>query len=66
VGEPERIRRIPGRASRSGAGEVSGRDRCDLATEQQSAVAELLERGGGWSWILGDLKTLLESGSSLS
>jgi uncharacterized protein YndB with AHSA1/START domain len=31
--------------------------------EQVASVARLHEGGGGWSWILSDLKTLLETGS---
>jgi uncharacterized protein YndB with AHSA1/START domain len=30
--------------------------------EQVASVAKLREGGGGWSWILSDLKTLLETG----
>jgi uncharacterized protein YndB with AHSA1/START domain len=33
--------------------------------EQVSTEAKLREGGGGWSWILSDLKTLLETGKSL-
>ena len=32
---------------------------------QVASVAPLAQGGGGWTWILSDLKTLLESGSSL-
>lgn len=32
---------------------------------QVGSVARIYEGGGGWSWILSDLKTLLESGKSL-
>ncbi|MGH2659489.1 MAG: SRPBCC domain-containing protein [Actinomycetota bacterium] len=32
--------------------------------EQVASVARLYEGGGGWSWILSDLKTLLETGIS--
>jgi uncharacterized protein YndB with AHSA1/START domain len=31
--------------------------------EQVASVARLHEGGGGWSWILSDLKTLLETGT---
>jgi hypothetical protein len=31
-------------------------------TEQLTSSARLREGGGGWSWILSDLKPLLESG----
>ena len=31
--------------------------------EQAASVARLHEGGGGWSWILSDLKTLLETGT---
>ena len=31
--------------------------------EQVTSVARLHEGGGGWSWILSDLKTLLETGT---
>ena len=33
--------------------------------EQVTSQAKLREGGGGWSWILSDLKTLLETGKSL-
>jgi uncharacterized protein YndB with AHSA1/START domain len=33
--------------------------------EQVTNQAKLREGGGGWSWILSDLKTLLETGKSL-
>ena len=33
--------------------------------EQVTTEAKLREGGGGWSWILSDLKTLLETGKSL-
>jgi hypothetical protein len=29
------------------------------------AGGALAEGGGGWSWVLSDLKTLLESGSAM-
>ena len=32
---------------------------------QVASIAPLAQGGGGWTWILSDLKTLLESGSSL-
>ena len=32
---------------------------------QVASTAPLAQGGGGWTWILSDLKTLLESGSSL-
>jgi uncharacterized protein YndB with AHSA1/START domain len=32
---------------------------------QLASVARLHEGGGGWSWFLSDLKTLLETGNSL-
>jgi uncharacterized protein YndB with AHSA1/START domain len=34
--------------------------------EQVASVARIFEGGGGWSWILSDLKTLLETGNSLA
>jgi uncharacterized protein YndB with AHSA1/START domain len=34
--------------------------------EQVTSTAPLEQGGGGWSWILSDLKTLLESGNPLS
>jgi hypothetical protein len=34
--------------------------------EQVASVARLHEGGGGWSWILSDLKTLLETGTPAS
>jgi uncharacterized protein YndB with AHSA1/START domain len=36
-----------------------------IHAEQVSTEAKLREGGGGWSWILSDLKTLLETGKSL-
>jgi uncharacterized protein YndB with AHSA1/START domain len=33
-----------------------------VTAEQIAGVARLQEGGGGWSWILSDLKTLLETG----
>jgi uncharacterized protein YndB with AHSA1/START domain len=33
--------------------------------EQLASVAKIYEGGGGWSWVLSDLKTLLETGNSL-
>jgi uncharacterized protein YndB with AHSA1/START domain len=36
-----------------------------IHAEQVSNVARIREGGGGWSWILSDLKTLLETGKSL-
>jgi uncharacterized protein YndB with AHSA1/START domain len=36
-----------------------------IHAEQVSTQAKLREGGGGWSWILSDLKTLLETGKSL-
>jgi uncharacterized protein YndB with AHSA1/START domain len=33
--------------------------------EQVASVARLREGGGGWNWILSDLKTLLETGKAL-
>jgi uncharacterized protein YndB with AHSA1/START domain len=35
-----------------------------LHAAQLASVAKLHEGGGGWSWILSDLKTLLETGKS--
>jgi uncharacterized protein YndB with AHSA1/START domain len=35
-----------------------------VTAEQVAGVARLQEGGGGWSWILSDLKTLLETGHS--
>ena len=32
---------------------------------QVASIAPLAQGGGGWTWILSDLKTLLASGSSL-
>ena len=32
---------------------------------QVASIAPLAQGGGGWTWILSDLKTLLETGSSL-
>jgi hypothetical protein len=29
-------------------------------------VRRIYEGGGGWSWVLSDLKTLLETGNSLA
>jgi hypothetical protein len=29
-------------------------------------AGQVPEAGGGWSWVLSDLKTLLETGSSLA
>jgi uncharacterized protein YndB with AHSA1/START domain len=36
-----------------------------IHAEQVATQAKLREGGGGWSWILSDLKTLLETGKSL-
>jgi uncharacterized protein YndB with AHSA1/START domain len=36
-----------------------------IHAEQVASEAKLREGGGGWSWILSDLKTLLETGKSL-
>jgi uncharacterized protein YndB with AHSA1/START domain len=36
-----------------------------IHAEQVSTQARLREGGGGWSWILSDLKTLLETGKPL-
>jgi uncharacterized protein YndB with AHSA1/START domain len=36
-----------------------------IHAEQVATEAKLREGGGGWSWILSDLKTLLETGKSL-
>ncbi len=33
-----------------------------ITADQVASVARIHEGGGGWSWILSDLKTLLESG----
>jgi uncharacterized protein YndB with AHSA1/START domain len=35
-----------------------------VTAKQVAGVARLQEGGGGWSWILSDLKTLLETGQS--
>jgi uncharacterized protein YndB with AHSA1/START domain len=35
------------------------------AAAQITAVAKLREGGGGWSWMLSDLKTLLETGTPI-
>jgi uncharacterized protein YndB with AHSA1/START domain len=35
-----------------------------VTAEQVAGVARLQEGGGGWSWILSDLKTLLETGQA--
>ena len=32
---------------------------------QLAGVGRLFQGGGGWSWVLSDLKTLLETGQSL-
>jgi uncharacterized protein YndB with AHSA1/START domain len=34
--------------------------------EQLAGVGRIYEGGGGWSWILSDLKTLLETGATLA
>jgi hypothetical protein len=34
--------------------------------EQVAGVVPLKQGGGGWSWILSDLKTLLETGKALA
>jgi hypothetical protein len=31
-----------------------------------ASIAPIAQGGGGWTWILSDLKTLLETGSSLA
>jgi uncharacterized protein YndB with AHSA1/START domain len=36
-----------------------------LTAEQVASVARIYEGGGGWPLILGDLKTLLETGASM-
>jgi uncharacterized protein YndB with AHSA1/START domain len=36
-----------------------------LHAAQITSVARIHEGGGGWNWILSDLKTLLETGNSL-
>jgi uncharacterized protein YndB with AHSA1/START domain len=36
-----------------------------IHAEQVTSVSRLREGGGGWSWILSDLKTLLETGKAL-
>ncbi|HEU5064987.1 MAG TPA: SRPBCC family protein [Gaiellaceae bacterium] len=36
-----------------------------IHAEQVSGQAKLREGGGGWSWILSDLKTLLETGKAI-
>ena len=33
-----------------------------ITADQVASIARIYEGGGGWSWILSDLKTLLESG----
>jgi hypothetical protein len=35
-----------------------------VTADQVASVARIHEGGGGWSWILSDLKTLLESGDN--
>jgi len=41
--------------------------RCNapVTADQVASVARIHEGGGGWSWILSDLKTLLETGSAV-
>jgi hypothetical protein len=34
-----------------------------VTAAQVASVARLHEGGGGWSWIISDLKTLLETGT---
>jgi uncharacterized protein YndB with AHSA1/START domain len=36
-----------------------------VTAAQVSSIAPLAQGGGGWSWILSDLKTLLETGKAL-
>jgi uncharacterized protein YndB with AHSA1/START domain len=36
-----------------------------MTAAQVASIAPLAQGGGGWTWILSDLKTLLETGSSL-
>ena len=55
----------------TGEGEVSHLtvthelDGAPIHAAQVASIAPLAQGGGGWTWILSDLKTLLESGSSL-
>jgi uncharacterized protein YndB with AHSA1/START domain len=37
-----------------------------VTADQVASVARIHEGGGGWSWILSDLKTLLETGAPLA
>ena len=36
-----------------------------MTAAQVASIAPLAQGGGGWNWILSDLKTLLETGASL-
>ena len=36
-----------------------------ITADQVASVARIHEGGGGWSWILSDLKTLLETGKAM-
>jgi uncharacterized protein YndB with AHSA1/START domain len=38
-------------------------DGAPVTAAQVASVAKLYEGGGGWSWIISDLKTLLETGT---
>ena len=40
-------------------------DGAPLVSAQVASVAPLAQGGGGWTWILSDLKTLLETGKAL-
>jgi uncharacterized protein YndB with AHSA1/START domain len=40
-------------------------DNAPQTAEQLAGIGRLAEGGGGWSWVLSDLKTLLETGKPL-
>jgi uncharacterized protein YndB with AHSA1/START domain len=40
-------------------------DDAPLTAAQVASIAPLAQGGGGWTWILSDLKTLLETGESI-
>ena len=40
-------------------------DGAPLTSAQVASIAPLAQGGGGWTWILSDLKTLLETGEAL-
>ena len=44
--------------------DARARERAETAA-QLAGVGRIREGGGGWSWILSDLKTLLETGAAL-